>query len=67
MNEIKNCCPNCGSRYNTEIENASLFYSNKRDVIKLYACVSCGTVYIDKEDRGRILKDIMPKEAFWED
>ena len=67
MKENINHCPNCGSHYNIEIENTSLFYVNKHGTIAIHACLSCGTVYIDKEDRGRILQDVMPKEAFWED
>lgn len=53
-----NHCPVCGSRYKVPL--------SEEFNLLLYACLSCGTVCADTEAREKLLKEVMPADAFTE-
>lgn len=62
----KNICPNCGSTYNVKVEGYEKFTTQEPNVghVTMRACASCGTVFVSEEDRQRMLKKLIPKDAF---
>lgn len=65
--KIKNKCPGCRSERCVSVDPASdgmfsTFISHGFGRVDLYACLDCGTVYLDADDRRRINRNIKNRE-----